>query len=405
MGFPGSSGLAGGVGGPGGVNMTRISYMVSSQIKQFMPLVTQVHPNVWYARGPLPFHQGIMPIYKAFAGKHPGDVVSHPYFLEPTYSPEQPSPQFQLTEEVGAVMRLTRGYTDITDRLSLLDNTVTLVYNPTTEKFVVFNPIQFDETTKKQAKDEVIDDDGVSHIIAPTLPASRSETLLQWAKEYPSAKVLVAGAPIPELGSRCQTLPKDQVTVLKETGVELHYIPGEPGLEEFVLFHPDSKMLSCTDLYHGPYQDYDPCNTWMCRVWFKFARKGNYKSTTILPGYRRSAIEAAQPDGMAKMQQVVEKLCTLNWNKLVYAHGTPMIIENAKNILRAQYDLEPREDYIGETARADLYDPHSLCPSRLAREFPGAKLFTKLTNKDSEFMDKWNPRKVEIGKYRDSHRF
>lgn len=75
-------------------------------------------------------------------------------------------------------------------------------------------------------------------------------------------------------------------------------VAGDPETGEYILWHTETRSLSVTDLYVGAYTDFDPCNSWMCRLFWKMMKGGDYKSTTALPSYRRPLLRpppSAQP--------------------------------------------------------------------------------------------------------------
>jgi hypothetical protein len=542
-------------------SLSKAAYNMTRGVKSSAPTVQQLHENLWIARGALRFPQGIQVLYNHFASKHPAECLSHPYFIEKEYWPEQPSPQFQLTEEIQCLMLVIKGNDFSRDVSTHLDNTMSILRNPVrTNEFALFNPVEVSNSTLTEVR-KVIGDGIVTKIVVPTKQTWQS--VGEWALQFPHAEIFASGnvpyrftkkgskeanealeqwkqetkwyerekehaeakqkeleeerlraeeraagkkprpnmvrpaAPIEAMrgggggdGSRYSFAPSqvrqqhaaslfgntsigpspftymanptdeqhrmspedaakrkkdvdlnrlgrtdlfsnaafadeldegvrkrvvaanphastdelktdsraiippkkkkkkgepeprelsdeekeairkeslamiakepapddvaDNVSILDPyTGLDLFgegssrllHVSGDKNTNEFVLYHAPSKMLACTDLYHGGYSDLDPMNTWLCRIWFKFQRQGNYKSTTILPAYRRIVIEKFGK--IREVQECVDDLTrAFPIKQIVPAHGTPPFIENAAEALREMYNLPP----IDETA-------------------------------------------------------
>jgi hypothetical protein len=122
--------------------------------------------------------------------------------------------------------------------------------------------------------------------------------------------------------------------------IDLFRIRGAEMTNEYVLLHEPSRYMACTDLFHGPYSDYDPLNTWMCRIFFKLTRRGHYKSATILPSFRE--YEIAHNGSMDAVRRSIEELIAWRgsgFEGILFSHGTPPIVKYAKEALMAQYGM------------------------------------------------------------------
>ncbi|KAG5487425.1 hypothetical protein CUR178_08511 [Leishmania enriettii] len=141
------------------------------------------------------------------------------------------------------------------------------------------------------------------------------------------------------LSPRAASSPVD---VLRLTPtIELLRIPGDTAVEEYVLFDANSRALACTDLYHGEYADLDPANSWMCRVWFKFMKRGNHKRTDLVPRFKW--LQVLQQRSLSVIQAAIDDLTRQRPIQYVLsAHGTPPVdgVE-AVNTLRRQWKLPP----------------------------------------------------------------
>ncbi|KAG5512569.1 hypothetical protein GH5_08538 [Leishmania sp. Ghana 2012 LV757] len=141
------------------------------------------------------------------------------------------------------------------------------------------------------------------------------------------------------LSPRAASSPVD---VLRLTPtIELLRIPGDAAAEEYVLFDANSKALACTDLYHGEYADLDPANSWMCRVWFKFMKRGNHKRTDLVPRFKW--LQVLQQRSLSVIQAAIDDLTRQRPIQYVLsAHGTPPLdgVE-AVNTLRRQWKMPP----------------------------------------------------------------
>eukprot|EP00672_Neobodo_designis_P016211 CAMPEP_0174844098 /NCGR_PEP_ID=MMETSP1114-20130205/10905_1 /TAXON_ID=312471 /ORGANISM="Neobodo designis, Strain CCAP 1951/1" /LENGTH=522 /DNA_ID=CAMNT_0016078331 /DNA_START=120 /DNA_END=1688 /DNA_ORIENTATION=- len=518
-------------------------------IRSGTPTVEGVHENLWYARGALRFNQGMQVLYNHFASKHVADVLSHPFFIEKEYWPEQPSPQFQLTEELQCLSMVVRGAFMTRDVSTHLDNTMTIIRNERNPReFALYNPISVSDATLTRVR-TVIGDGEVVQIIVPTRVAWQS--VGEWALQYPKAEIACSGnvpprftkagaqaveeelerwkeetgwnarkkeheekaeeearvkeelaernakfvgrrrkmdtrtdGPLTKGGkdssSRWDNIPtmiraqqqasmsvasaggmqapampylsenrlskedsekrkrdfdlnrlgradifsnaafadeldadtRKRVTMSDPAGAmrrdmpgmkkkkkknpeesemklspeaveqlrqeaqellkpdpapadmasnvrimdpyaghdvfgdgkaRLLHISGDRATNEFALYHEPSKTLACTDLYHGGYADHDPNNTWLCRVWFKFQRNGNFKSMTDLPAYRRIQIE--RHGDWIEMQSCVDDLTrAFPIERILSAHGTQPVAETPVAFLREMYDLPPLDE-------------------------------------------------------------
>jgi hypothetical protein len=212
----------------------------------------------------------------------------------------------------------------------------------------------------------------VAGIILPTRQ-SLWEPLGYWASVFPEAAILTS-LPNPPTNEQLTTqrLTEEQMVAFKKRMQPITDVPvahanhsnnvvslaklspcgpldlvrvlGDPVTDEFVLYHKDSATLSCTDLFHGAYSDYDPVNSWMCRVFFKFMKEGSYKRVDVAPRYKLDAV--AKHGDMGKLAATIEQLCGNDyaWDFLIYAHGTPPLMESPKDALRLQWALRQQTD-------------------------------------------------------------
>nr|CAJ2466232.1 unnamed protein product [Leishmania braziliensis] len=144
------------------------------------------------------------------------------------------------------------------------------------------------------------------------------------------------------LAPRDTSRPEPPVDILRLTPtIELLRIPGDSAVEEYVLFDANSNSLACTDLYHGEYADLDPANSWMCRVWFKFMKRGDYKHKGLVPRYKW--LQVQQQGSLSVIQSAIDELTRRRPIKCVLsAHGTPPLNgDDAVNTLRRQWSLPP----------------------------------------------------------------
>eukprot|EP00796_Vickermania_ingenoplastis_P010702 gene10702-7434_t len=119
--------------------------------------------------------------------------------------------------------------------------------------------------------------------------------------------------------------------------LQLRYIPGDPTAHEYVLYDKSTQTLACTDLFHGEYSDLDPVNSWLCRVWFKFMKRGNHKRTDVVPRDKWLALRHAKGASLDAIRAAVDDITrTLPIRLLLYAHGTPPLANNPANALRHQ---------------------------------------------------------------------
>lgn len=356
---------------------------MTQKLKETYPLHMQLHADVWIARGVLPFPQGIQYVYQQFAGQRMSDVYNHPYLLEAETWPDQPSPQFHLTEEIQSILKITKGMTAFEDRGSGLDNTMTLVRSSTNPKrFLLYNPTDIDGKTNDMLNKEVLRPDcTVTDIVIPTKQTWQS--LRRWSERFGEATIWHAGSPppndawktplsdaetarlrlIPGADSAPSATPEAAADNFEPRpfealpDVHLFRIEGDAQTNEHVLYHPASRTLACTDLYHGPYTDLDPLNGWLCRFWFKMQRLGNHKSKIFLPQYRKTQIETQK--GVDAMQRAVDAMTrTLDLSFLVFSHGTPPIAGEGEAVeyLRAMYALPP----------LDPKSPYAVIPDMLS---------------------------------------
>ncbi|CAD2221230.1 hypothetical protein AGDE_14803 [Angomonas deanei] len=132
--------------------------------------------------------------------------------------------------------------------------------------------------------------------------------------------------------------PSPDNAVLLTPDIELLQVAGDAVANEYVLYDKKSKVLACRELFHGAYSDLDPVNTWFCRVWFKFMKKGNYKRTDIIP--RSKYWQLMRQDGLQTTQRWVDWLTrNREIHSLVFAHGTPPATGDCVNTLREQWGL------------------------------------------------------------------
>jgi hypothetical protein len=533
-------------------SLSKAAYNMSRGIRASAPTVQQMNENMWFARGALRFPQGINVIYNHFAGKHAAEALSHPYFIEKEYWPEQPSPQFHLTEEIQCLLLIMKGNNFSRDDSTHLDNTMTILRNPRNAKeFTLYNPIEV-STPSLHAIRGIIGEGQVTQIIVPSKQTWQAAG--EWNLQYPDARIWCSGnvpyrftkqgakeahdlienwkqqsgwydkmkaheatvanekaeaeqresdkaagkkpkpnlqraaagvsamqggktdtrhsmmptqlrfnhqnaaslhgntgithAPLSymssatdpemrltpeevkkrkkevevanrvgradlysneafadvldedirrqfvamrpeEMGRHLSELPgmkkkkkkpveprpptpeeveaariqaeamltpepapadaADNVTILDpyagldvwgDGATRLLHISGDKSTNEYVLYDAPSKTLGCTDLYHGGFSDYDPMNTWLCRMWFKFQRQGNYKSSTILPSYRR--IDVDRNGNWAELRDCVDDLTrAFPIERIIASHGTMPFADNASNCLREMYELPP----------------------------------------------------------------
>ncbi|ESS65410.1 hypothetical protein TCDM_06236 [Trypanosoma cruzi Dm28c] len=122
--------------------------------------------------------------------------------------------------------------------------------------------------------------------------------------------------------------------------IDLLRVAGDDQTNEYVLYDCESGALACTDLFHGEYGDFDPVNTWMCRVWFKFMKGGNYKRIDFVPQLKWLQIK--RHGSLELLRGTVDMLTrTRPINYLLYAHGTPPRIEDPADSLRLQWGMPP----------------------------------------------------------------
>nr|CCC92758.1 conserved hypothetical protein [Trypanosoma congolense IL3000] len=122
--------------------------------------------------------------------------------------------------------------------------------------------------------------------------------------------------------------------------IELLRVAGDDMTNEYVLYERNSASLSCTDLYHGEYGDLDPVNSWLCRVWFKFMKKGNYKRVDRVPEFKW--LQVKNHGELKAVHETVDMLTrTFPLRFLLYAHGTPPLCENPADALRLQWGMPP----------------------------------------------------------------
>lgn len=131
----------------------------------------------------------------------------------------------------------------------------------------------------------------------------------------------------------------------------LYRVAGDEITSEYVLYDAAAKCLACTDLFHGPYSDLDPLNSWMCRVWFKVMKQGNHKRVDLVPRFKYRQIQ--QQGCLHDFVNGVDELTRrLEISQLVFAHGSSPIVEDAADTLRAQWGLPPlQRETSGATSR------------------------------------------------------
>ena len=114
-------------------------------------------------------------------------------------------------------------------------------------------------------------------------------------------------------------------------------VAGDPVSDEYVLYHKEGKVLACVDMFYGAYTDMDPCTTWLARSWFKFTRNGDYKSEVVLPSYRRAAV--TRDGDVTTVRRSLGAMCDrLDFTMLVFSHGSPPCVVDAKTKLMKQWD-------------------------------------------------------------------
>lgn len=68
--------------------------------------------------------------------------------------------------------------------------------------------------------------------------------------------------------------------------IACYRIDGDAIANEYVLFDAHTNTLACTDLFYGDYSDLDLLNSWLCRIWFKFMRRGNFHDISLVPRFK-----------------------------------------------------------------------------------------------------------------------
>jgi hypothetical protein len=186
----------------------------------------------------------------------------------------------------------------------------------------------------------------VKMIVFPTTSAWRSfET---YAALFPEARLLCAG-PIPDAeldavpGSRARVemlgMPDQPIQLTRN--IRLLRVRGDDHTNEFLLHHEGAKTLACSELYHGYYADFDPCNTWLCRAWFKFQKEGDYKRVDIVPKFKLDQIEKG--GSMELVRDTIDELSELELGLLISSHGTQPIDGHPIQALRHQWGMAPLE--------------------------------------------------------------
>lgn len=231
---------------------------------------------------------------------------------------------------------------------------MTLVKDPSppgadgNQKYLIYNPVDIDEKTQV-AVDKVLGEKGViSDMVVPTRQTWQS--IEPWIKKYTKATVWHAGNVPRETLHLYEDLTVRSLKSSKTPNFEpnaspifpqchLYKMHGDDMTNEHVMFHADSKTLSCTDLYHGGYTDLDPLNSWLCRFWFKCQKMGDHKNQVFMPKFRKSQIE--KQGTVDLMQEAVDELTqVLPIDYLVFSHGSGPLQGNAvAQLLRAQYAL------------------------------------------------------------------
>ncbi|RHW70010.1 hypothetical protein DPX39_090020500 [Trypanosoma brucei equiperdum] len=132
------------------------------------------------------------------------------------------------------------------------------------------------------------------------------------------------------------TLIQKQIT----PNIELLRVAGDDLTNEYVMYDRNSASLACTDLFHGEYGDLDPVNSWLCRVWFKFMKQGNYKRVDRVPEFKW--LQVKNHGDLKAVRESVDIITSMFPMKfLLYAHGTPPLAENPANALRLQWGMPP----------------------------------------------------------------
>ena len=356
-------------------------------------LVQPVHPQLILARGGAEFAVGIDYIHRVFAGKTFIDVYNHPYFIEGTASHFQPSPRLQLTEELQNINNIMKGIRYMKDRLSLLDMTMVLateVNVPSTfftsataaskqgesgELNVLYNPCSVDEKTRADFFDKRLSGRKVHFIVLPTASAWRS--CAEYAALFPDATIL-SSCPIPEEGMSDPRMPSDvqnRIRVLGSTennvfitpNIELIRIRGDDLANEFVMLHHTTKILSCSELFHGAYSDFDPLNSWLCRVWFKMQKEGNYRRTDIVPYHKMKQVKEC--GSLELVRQTIDELSERQVGILISAHGSQPIGGDPINLIREQWGMSMvKTTPVDYEAMYKLLGPESIALLRPARQ-------------------------------------
>jgi hypothetical protein len=199
----------------------------------------------------------------------------------------------------------------------------------------------------------------VGGIILPTRQSSW-DPLKIWAPMFPDAPIFTSYGQLPPRTTLAKFSDEEVATLEKRVrplaplitrsdgpsgtrqvvdiaeGHQLIRVSGDALTDEYVLHHSPSNTLCCTDLFHGGYSDFDPINTWLCRVFFKFQREGNYRRIDIPPRYKLDSI--TKQGHMDEFIHSVNTICRdLPWQYLVFAHGSPPLSVGAKEALLQQW--------------------------------------------------------------------
>lgn len=124
--------------------------------------------------------------------------------------------------------------------------------------------------------------------------------------------------------------------------LRLYFIEGDPATQEYVLYDQHTHTLACSDLFHGEYSDLDPVNSWMCRVWFKFMKGGNHKRIDRVPREKWLSLRHTKGASLAGVRASIDHITReLPIRYLLFSHGTPPLVQDPANALRAQWGLPP----------------------------------------------------------------
>eukprot|EP00759_Apiculatamorpha_spiralis_P058857 PhF_6_TR9442/c0_g1_i1/m.14756 len=285
---------------------------------------------IWMIRSVSPQHHLQRALFEMTKHIPIPSLPDHPYFTEDEEKKyrsdrhvllKQPSPGHHLTDEVQQMWKVMKG---ADPKGCDLDYTG-IVVEDDDNKLIVYNPVPLGELVLKQLK-PVLANKEVIALIAPNRTTCM-KGLSEWCALAPNAQLYASDSLLPILRTK---VFKNSIIPLshdhdfcKQYG--LMHVLGDPDNDEYVMYHESSKTLCTCELYYGPYTDMDPCNTWTCRAWFKFARQGDCKSSCIPPNYRKSSIE--KHGNYNVFRKSLGALCSLDIQSITFNHGTPPLFQ------------------------------------------------------------------------------